>query len=63
KGIPSVIVFAVALFLFWFWIRMLIDCLTREFAKKIAKVLWFMVVGLLQVPGAFIYWLVIYHKH
>jgi hypothetical protein len=61
KGIPSVIVLIIAILLFFFWTKMLIDCLNRDFTKA-KKILWFLVVAFLQTMGAFIYWLAIYKK-
>lgn len=61
KGIPSVIVLVIAILLFFFWIKMLIDCLSRDLPKP-KKIFWFLVVAFFQTVGAFIYWIVIYRK-
>ncbi|NQS99761.1 MAG: PLDc N-terminal domain-containing protein [Candidatus Omnitrophica bacterium] len=62
KGIPSVIVMVIAVFLFLFWIRMLIDCLNRDFIKRRERIIWFLTVIFFQAMGAFIYWLRVYRK-
>lgn len=61
KGIPSIIVLIIAILLFFFWTRMLIDCLTRELSKP-KKILWFLLIAFFQTIGAFIYWLAVYRR-
>ncbi|MBU1726344.1 MAG: PLD nuclease N-terminal domain-containing protein [Candidatus Omnitrophica bacterium] len=48
--------------LFIFWIKMIIDCAKREFANPNDKVIWIIVICLLQILGALIYWFVIKQK-
>ena len=46
----------VGLLLFIFWIWMIIDCAKRNFKKDIDKVVWILVIVLLSVLGAAIYY-------
>ncbi|MCP3685666.1 MAG: hypothetical protein GY861_23705 [bacterium] len=41
------------------WIWMLIDCIQRDFKKSDDKILWVLVIALVQVLGAVIYYFVI----
>ena len=50
---------ALAIFALVFWIRMIIDCANREFKNPNDKVVWVLVVVLLQLLGAIIYWCVV----
>lgn len=47
---------AVAVFLFVFWIKMIIDCAKRSFKGDSEKVVWILVIVLLGVLGAAIYY-------
>lgn len=49
-------VLGVGLFVFWIW--MLIDCLTKEFPGENEKVIWVLVVILLNWVGALVYFFV-----
>jgi len=39
-----------------FWIWMIIDCAKRDFKKENDKVVWILVIVLLQIIGAIIYY-------
>lgn len=47
---------AAAIFLFVFWIRMIIDCAKRNFRGENEKVVWILVIALLGVLGAAVYY-------
>lgn len=50
---------AIAVFALVFWIWMIIDCAKRDFKKDNDKVIWILVIVLLQVLGAIIYYFAI----
>jgi len=50
------IAIAAAIFLFVFWIKMIIDCAKREFKGENDKVVWILVIVLLGVIGATVYY-------
>jgi hypothetical protein len=58
-GGSSLIIIAIAISLFMFWIAMAADCLKRTFKKPREKILWFLAIIFLQTIGAFIYWLAV----
>lgn len=62
KGVASVIVLAIAIFLFLFWVTMLADCAKKSFNKPSKKIFWLMALIVLQPMGAFIYWLAVQRK-
>lgn len=62
KGVSSLIVIAIAIFLLLFLLNMLADCLRRPFKKPAHKMLWFFFIVFFQAIGAFIYWLAVYRK-
>ena len=39
-----------------FWIKMLIDCINRDFHKPVDKVIWFLVVFFGNLFGAILYY-------
>lgn len=43
-----------------FWIWMIIDCSKRIFKNQIEKIVWLLVVVIGQMPGAVIYFIVVY---
>ena len=47
---------AVAVFLFVFWIKMIIDCAKRDFKAENEKVVWILVIVLLGFLGATVYY-------
>ena len=47
---------AVAVFLFVFWIKMIIDCAKRDFKAENEKVVWILVIVLLGFLGAIVYY-------
>ncbi len=62
------IIFYIFMILFWcvfffggtaLWIWMLVDCVKREFKKSDDKLLWVLVIALVGVLGAVIYYFVI----
>lgn len=50
---------ALAVFLFVFWIKMIIDCAKRNFKGDSEKVVWILVIVLLGFLGAAIYYFVV----
>jgi hypothetical protein len=49
-----------AIFLFIFWIFMIVDCAKRDFKNDGDKIAWILIVVILQVIGAAIYYFVIF---
>ena len=45
-----------------FWIKMLIDCVKRDFSNNTEKVVWIIVICLLQILGAIAYWFMVASK-
>ena len=45
-----------------FWIWMLVDCIKRDFKKEDEKIIWLLVIILVQVIGAIIYYFVVKRK-
>ena len=58
-GIFTIGIAALVIFIFVFWIRMIIDCVNREFKNPNDRIVWILVVIFLQLLGAIIYWSVI----
>ncbi len=50
------IIIAVAILAFIFWILMLIDCTKRKFNNENEKIVWIIVIALLGAIGAAIYY-------
>jgi len=44
------------------WIWMLVDCIKRDFKKEDEKIIWLLVIILVQVIGAIIYYFVVKRK-
>lgn len=66
-GIIGVLLFIMALVVIpilasIFWIWMLVDCATRNFKNKNDKVVWILVIILLHIIGAMIYYFLIRKK-
>tara|TARA_Y100000310_G_scaffold94081_1_gene91719 strand:+ start:11986 stop:12222 length:237 start_codon:yes stop_codon:yes gene_type:complete len=57
-----IIFFTLIVSSFVFWIWMLIDCIRRDFEKDDEKIVWLLVVILVQIIGAIIYYFVIKRK-
>jgi len=49
----------VIILLFVFWIWMIIDCAQRRFKRDTDKIVWILVIILLQIVGALIYYFVV----
>jgi len=47
---------------FAFWVWMLVDCIQRKFKNDDEKVVWLLVVILVQFVGALIYYFVVKRK-
>lgn len=45
-----------------FWILMLIDCVNRKFKKSDEKIIWIIVIALVGIIGAIIYYFVVKRK-
>ncbi len=54
----SLIVFAIGVLAFVFWVWMLIDCLKYESSTGNEKIIWVLVIVLLNGIGAVLYYLV-----
>ena len=61
-GLVTLFIFAIMIVGFVFWIKMIIDCAKREFENSNEKIVWILVVVLLQVLGAIVYWAVVVNK-
>ena len=63
-GIIGILLFIVVLIIIpilisIFWILMLIDCATGEFKNKNDKIVWILVIILLHIIGAAVYYFVV----
>lgn len=61
-GLFALFIITVAILAFVFWILMIIDCVKREFKNPNDKIVWMLVIILLQLLGAVIYWFVVKNK-
>jgi len=57
-GILMFLVFAIAIAGFVFWIRMLVECVTREPDEGNDKLIWILIIVLAGWLGALIYYFV-----
>jgi uncharacterized membrane protein YidH (DUF202 family) len=57
-GFFTFLVFAIAIAGFVFWIRMLIECATREPDEGNEKIIWILIIVLAGWVGALIYYFV-----
>jgi glucan phosphoethanolaminetransferase (alkaline phosphatase superfamily) len=53
------IIIALGIFVFIFWILMLIDCLKRRFKESSEKIVWILVIIFTQIIGAMIYYFIV----
>lgn len=63
--IPAIIgigIFTLIVLLIIFWIKMIINCANRNFLNPNDKIVWILVIVLLQLLGAIIYWFVVASK-
>ncbi|HPD82025.1 MAG TPA: PLDc N-terminal domain-containing protein [Candidatus Pacearchaeota archaeon] len=59
-GIVFVLIMvALGIFVFVFWILMLIDCLKRRYKESSDKIVWVIVIVFTQILGALIYYFVV----
>lgn len=56
------LIVAVFVLAFIFWIFMLVDCAKRNFKKDSDKIIWILIVVLLGIIGAIVYYFVIKRK-
>ena len=59
-GIMLIILIPILLSIFWIW--MLIDCATSEFKGKNDKIVWILIIILLHIVGALVYYVIIKKK-
>ncbi|MGE9295532.1 MAG: PLDc N-terminal domain-containing protein [Puniceicoccales bacterium] len=57
-GLLMIVIFAINLALFAFWIWMLIDCVTHEPSEGNDKIIWVLIIVLLNFIGALVYFFV-----
>jgi formate hydrogenlyase subunit 3/multisubunit Na+/H+ antiporter MnhD subunit len=57
-----ILLIAIPILLSLFWLLMLIDCATKEFKDKTDKIVWILVIILLHIVGAVIYYFAIKRK-
>jgi prolipoprotein diacylglyceryltransferase len=50
------LILAVVILAFIFWIWMIVDCAKRQFKNDNDKVIWILIIVLLQILGAIIYY-------
>jgi Co/Zn/Cd efflux system component len=53
------LIFALAIFSMVFWILMLVDVVQRKFKKEDEKVVWILIIALLGIVGALVYYFVV----
>lgn len=58
-GIIFLAMFAVIVLAIIFWIKMIIDCVKRKFKNENEKIVWIIILAILQIFGALIYYFVI----
>lgn len=56
------IIVALTVFIFVFWILMLVDCVKRKFKEGSDKIVWVIVIIFTQIIGAIIYYFVVKAK-
>jgi hypothetical protein len=59
----GLILAAIGIFAFVFWILMLIDCIKRKFKNDTEKVIWILVLIFVHIIGALIYYFVVKKKN
>lgn len=57
-GLVLIAIILVILF-FIFWILMLVDCVKRDFKNQNEKIVWVIVIALLGIIGAAVYYFVV----
>jgi len=55
----GLVMLALAVLIFVFWISMLIDCLKRKFKEDTEKIVWVIVIVFTGVIGALIYYFIV----
>ena len=55
----TMVMFALAVLLIVFWIWMIIDCAQRKFKQENDKIIWILVIVLLGLIGALVYYFVV----
>jgi NADH:ubiquinone oxidoreductase subunit 6 (subunit J) len=58
----GLVIFALAVLVFVFWISMLIDCLKRKFKEDSEKIVWVIVIVFTGIIGALIYYFIVKTK-
>ena len=53
------LIFAIVVLIFVFWIQMMIDCLKRNFKSDGEKIAWTIVIVFLGILGAAVYYFVV----
>ena len=53
------VIFALGIFAFVFWIYMIVDCAKRKFKDDSGKILWILILIFLGVLGSAIYYFVV----
>ncbi|MBI2451978.1 PLDc_N domain-containing protein [Candidatus Pacearchaeota archaeon] len=61
--ITAVFMAVIALFAFWIW--MIVDCAQRDFRDDTEKIVWILVIVLLSILGALVYFIAVklYNPH
>ena len=58
----GLVVFALSILAFVFWILMLIDCVKRKFKEDTEKIIWVLVLIFTGIIGALIYYFIVKNK-
>jgi len=58
----GLIIFALAIIVFVFWILMLVDCVKRNFKQDTEKIVWVLVIIFTGIIGALIYYFIVKAK-
>ncbi len=58
-----VLMFVIGILALIFWIFMLIDCVKRKFSNETDKVVWVLIIALLGIIGALVYYFVLRLPH
>ena len=58
----GLVIFALSILAFVFWILMLIDCVKRKFKEDTEKIIWVLVLIFTGIIGALIYYFIVKNK-
>lgn len=60
--ILGILLFALYVWVFVFWILMIVDCVKRKFKQDVEKIVWVLVLIFTGIIGALIYYFIVKKK-